>query len=105
MSDQELLSNTEKTENTPRQDALVEQYPDGLFLTADGLDDAIVGVDEPSDRVIYSVRRILRLLIDQGLTLEEAQEHFSFNIEGAYMGDKTPIWCHDEFLRGIQDGE
>jgi hypothetical protein len=26
---------------------------------------------------------------------EEAVEFFNFNVMGAYVGDKTPIWCVD----------
>ena len=25
----------------------------------------------------------------------EAQEYFDFNVSGAYMGEKTPIWVDD----------
>jgi hypothetical protein len=28
---------------------------------------------------------------------EEALEHFDFNVKGAYMGDKTPIWVLNYF--------
>jgi hypothetical protein len=28
---------------------------------------------------------------------EDALEHFSYNVSGAYVGDKTPIWCQDNF--------
>jgi hypothetical protein len=28
---------------------------------------------------------------------EDAVEYFSFNVEGAYVGEKTPIWCQDNF--------
>jgi hypothetical protein len=27
---------------------------------------------------------------------EEAVEYFDFNVKGAYMGEKTPIWCIDD---------
>ena len=27
---------------------------------------------------------------------EDALEHFYHNIKGAYMGEKTPIWCIDD---------
>jgi len=26
---------------------------------------------------------------------EEAQEYFDFNVSGAYMGEKTPLWVDD----------
>jgi hypothetical protein len=29
---------------------------------------------------------------------EMALEYFDFNIYGAYVGDKTPIWCQDNFI-------
>jgi hypothetical protein len=28
---------------------------------------------------------------------DEALEYFDFNVSGAYMGEKTPIWCNDQF--------
>jgi hypothetical protein len=26
---------------------------------------------------------------------EDAFEYFYFNVSGAYVGEKTPIWCSD----------
>jgi hypothetical protein len=26
---------------------------------------------------------------------EDAIEYFEYNVSGAYMGEKTPIWCDD----------
>jgi hypothetical protein len=77
---------------------IIEYYGDEEFLKADGFDDAIIGVEIPSMRLIYSVKRCLEILIDEGMTYEDAIEHFDFNIGGAYVGEKTPIWCHDNFL-------
>ena len=69
------------------------------FLKADGFDDAVIGVDEGDPmRLIYSVTKCLEVLVAEGMTEEEAQEHFSFNVSGAYLGEKTPIWCHDNFF-------
>ena len=39
------------------------------------------------------------------MSYEEAVEYFDFNVEGAYMGEKTPIWVDDEFLQDIVDEE
>jgi hypothetical protein len=36
-------------------DRIIEQFEDESFLKADGFDDAIIGVDESSMRLIYSV--------------------------------------------------
>ena len=77
---------------------IVEYYPDEEILKADGFDDAVIGIEEGSMRLIYSVRRCIEILItDDEMTLEDALEHFSYNVSGSYVGEKTPIWCEDMF--------
>jgi len=75
---------------------ILEIYKDFKLLKADGFDDAILGVDQSNDpvRLIYSVKRCLDIL-EEDMSSEEAMEYFSFNIECAYMGEETPIWCWD----------
>jgi len=29
--------------------------------------------------------------------VEDAYEHFEFNVKGSYVGEQTPIWCEDDF--------
>jgi len=80
-------------------DEITENYPEDEFLLADGLDGAIMGVDESSMRLIYSVSTAIAILInDEGMTEEDAWEHFGYNVQSAYVGEKTPIWCQDNFL-------
>lgn len=74
-------------------DRILENYSDGDFLKADGFDSAILGVDERSMRLIYSVKKCIEILMDDGTSYFDAWEYFSFNIESAYVGEKTPIWC------------
>lgn len=76
---------------------ILESYGDEEFLKADGLDEAIIGVDSMSMRLIYSKSKCIDIFISEGMTEEDALEHFSFNVSGAYMGEKTPIWCEDDF--------
>lgn len=64
-------------------------------MTVEGMDDAILGYESDSLRLIYSVDKILTNLIAQGMTFEEAREWYGYNIEGAYVGERTPIYCHD----------
>jgi hypothetical protein len=75
---------------------IIERYEDELFLKADGFDDAIIGIDENQMRLIYSVSKCIEIL-SAFMTEEEAMEHFYFNVSGSYVGDKTPIWCFDNF--------
>jgi hypothetical protein len=77
-------------------DEILELYSDEDFLIADGFDEAILGVDEGSMRIIYSTSKIIEILM-KDMNEEEAFEYFYFNISGAYMGDKTPIFCFDIF--------
>lgn len=82
-----------------RVDEIVEMYSDESFLTADGFDEAIIGVDESSMRLIYSVTKCLEILQSQGMDETDALEYFSYNVSGAYVGEKTPIWCNDNMFQ------
>lgn len=76
---------------------IIEQYSDETFLKADGFDEAIIGACEDFNtpvRLIYSVQKCLDILMND-MSYEEALEYFDFNISGANVGDKTPIWCID----------
>jgi hypothetical protein len=75
---------------------LIEIYPKESFYKADGFDDAIIGVEESTMRLIYSVSKCIDILCNN-MSLSDACEHFNFNVRDAYVGDKTPIWCADNF--------
>ena len=77
-------------------DEIIEKYAEETFLKADGFDKAIIGVEENSMRLIYSVSKCLAILCED-MSQEDAIEHFEFNVKGSYMGEKTPIWCEDYF--------
>jgi hypothetical protein len=77
-------------------DKIIEHYEDETFLKADGFDEAIIGVDETTMRLIYSVKRCIEILM-RDMSEEDAVEHFIFNVSGSYVGEKTPIWCSDNF--------
>jgi hypothetical protein len=76
---------------------ILDNYPEESFLKADGFDEAVIGLEEPSLRLIYSIKKTIEILIEEGMTEEDAQEHFSYNVSGAYVGELTPIWCEDRF--------
>jgi hypothetical protein len=76
---------------------IIKNFEDIQFLKADGFDDAVIGIDGRTDRLIYSTAKVIEILIKEGMTREDALDHFYFNIEGSYMGEKTPIWCFDFF--------
>ena len=77
---------------------LLDLYPDDTFLIADGFDDAVIGVDYGSTRLIYSCKKCLEILIEvEGMDPMDAVEHFQYNVAGGYVGEQTPIWCEDSY--------
>ena len=85
------------------REELIDRYPEESFLLADGFDDAILGVDENSMRVIYSVSKCINILM-KDMSRDDAVEYFDFNTRSAYMGEKTPIYCDDDFIVENENG-
>lgn len=78
------------------KEELLEVYQDVVgdveILTADGFDDAIVGLDSRSFRVIYDVDIMVNILMEQGMEEMDAVEHLEYNVFNAWVGDQTPIY-------------
>ncbi len=72
---------------------ILEEFPEEEFLVADGFDEAIVGVDVLNFKIIYSVPKIITILMQDNMTEEEAMEYCDYNIISAYVGEKTPIFA------------
>ena len=80
-----------------KQEILNDEYPDVDWLLADGFDDSIIGVY--GEKVVYSIKKCIDVLIERdGMDYEDAYEFFEFNVIGAYVGEKTPIWIDDELF-------
>lgn len=103
---------TEETKIHPKRQALLDQIECQELeevLLADGHDHAILGlVDLDFGKrtvVAYSTRPIIEgLMNNDGMTWEEAQEYFDFNVKGAWVGPNTPIYVQDE-LDGVDSDE
>ena len=75
-------------------ETIKELNPEAVVL--DGLDNSIEGYDKDG-RIIYNMNNIVETLMQRdGMTYEEALEFYDFNIEGAYMGEYTPIFLYHE---------
>lgn len=79
---------------------LNELYPEMELISADGFDSAIIGITELKPAgvfvIVYSMSICLSILMDRdNMSYEEAVEYFDFNVAGAYVGEKTPIWVDD----------
>jgi hypothetical protein len=93
-----------KTSESETNVAKITEYCEAheiALQTAVGYDDCIVGVTCPSGfgegdsepRVVYNRRKIIdKLMSEDGMDEEEAEEFFSFNIIGSYVGKQTPVY-------------
>lgn len=74
-------------------DQLHEMYPELEFLQADGFDDAIIGLEPLSGKVIYDIDLMVEVLITQEeLSHQDAIEYLDYNVLNAYVGENTPIY-------------
>jgi len=82
----------------------VEQLLDLLgnedeILLADGFNEALIGHAAGMEpRAVYDYDRCIDVLVEDGMTYEEAMEYFEFNTVGAYVGEQTPV-----FVRQMDD--
>jgi len=71
------------------REEVLEYLDSALF--ADGFDDAILGFTDEGV-VVYDEGRCLEILMLSGMEYDEAYEFYTFNVTGAYVGPKTPIF-------------
>mgnify|MGYP001460319539 FL=1 len=73
------------------------------ILLADGFDAALIGTGERCGQptlAVYDREKCIEILQGQGMSYDEAQEYFDFNVVGAWVGEQTPIFvdvgdvCH-----------
>jgi hypothetical protein len=75
-----------------KREQLLLFVPDDSLLFADGFDDAILGLDTLSLRVVYSKQQMIQILIDEDMTPEDAIEFLEYNTWNTYVGEQTPIY-------------
>jgi hypothetical protein len=58
------------------------------------LEPAFVGIARQFGKpfAVYDNAKCLAILMEQGLDLESAHEHMSYNVEGAWVGENTPAF-------------
>lgn len=82
---------------SPLRDFYADHFGDDLlFLDPPAqFDSCIVGVVERCGLgpvVLYDTDKVIAALVAEGMSEEDALDHFGFNILGAYVGDKTPMF-------------
>ena len=76
------------------KEKLDEHLEDDSVLIADGFDDAFVGIARQfgTPFAVYDRQKCIDILIANGMSEVEAEEHFKFNIECAYAGENSPAF-------------
>jgi hypothetical protein len=78
----------------------------------DGFDDAILGPamiwrsNSMVSVLVYDAEVMRSILMNRdGMNAEDAREFIEFNIEGAYIGEDTPVlvWTEDIYWEGEDD--
>ena len=71
--------------------AIAETNPDAMFI--DEHDSALIGMGGAFGKVlaVYDRAKIITNLVNKGMSAEEAATYCAYNIDGAWVGDNTPI--------------
>jgi len=75
------------------RERLAEEHPD--LLCCDGLDHALIGVAYRFGMevcALYDMDKVLKGYEEQGMDPDEALEYFEFNVIGAWVGGRTPVF-------------
>lgn len=74
------------------------------YIIIDGFDDCILGVTYGFNHesvVVYDFKKVIEKLELDGMSSEDAYEYWEYNILGAYMGEKTPIFLETLTIKDI----
>jgi hypothetical protein len=79
-------------------DEILKVYNNDEILLADGFDEAVVGIEPTTLRIIYSIPKMVGILVEKdGMSDEDAIEYLEYNTFSAYVGEQTPIYIEDDF--------
>ena len=78
-------------------DKILNSYNTSSLVIAKGYDNAVIGIDVDSERIIYSIRKCLEILVALGLNEDESVDYLQNNTMNEYTGNNRPIWCDDIF--------
>jgi hypothetical protein len=77
---------------------IIKIYGEKTLEKIDGFDNAIIGVEVKTDRLIYSVKKCLEILKKQ-MPTEEAIDHFYMDIFSGSQQESKVIFCEDYLIK------
>ena len=79
-------------------ETLIGEEEVAKLVTADGFDDALIGIGERINLgsvAVYDVDKCIDILMSRdGMSHKEAVEFFDYNVKGLWVGERTPIWIY-----------
>lgn len=75
-------------------DIFADRYPELELLKVDGFDDAVVGVELATERLVYDADLMTDILMQEGMEEIDAIDYLHYNVFNAYVGEKTPIYIN-----------
>lgn len=78
---------------------ILDNYPNQPFVILDGLDNAVIGVDQNAERLVYSINAIVDCFVEEGMEPDEAIEFYEYNTARAvpYI-ENAPILIYTDFF-------
>ena len=78
---------------------ILDNFPDEQFVILDGLDNAVIGVDQNAEKLVYSINDIVDCFVEQGMEPDEAIEYYEYNTARAvpYITN-APILIYTDFF-------
>lgn len=77
-----------------------------MIMMADGFEDAFIGIGTQFNRhfAIYDREACIKVLMDRdGMSEEDAEEFFEFNVIGAWVGHGTPVFVRRMVIEDAHD--
>jgi len=81
-----------------RLNLLLEIYGEKTLEKIDGFDNAVVGIEVKTDRLIYSVKKCVNILKTK-MSAEEAIDHFYMDIFSENVAENKVIFCEDYLIK------
>ena len=70
-----------------------------MTMLAVGFEEALIGYGNQFNNhvAIYDRDKCIDILMERdGMDIEEAEEYFEYNVQGAYVGEETPVFLNQE---------
>ncbi len=78
-------------------EAIITKFYGEDLTIVDGFDEAVIGIEESTMKLVYSVTKCLEIIEAQGISEDESLEYFYSNVYTTYNKETDVIFCFDDF--------